>query len=259
MARVRLLVVAAAAVLAVGSFVPSYAQVNSDRARKALTTPIKELNVENVPMSRVIDHLRAFSGANIVVNWKVLETAGIAKDTPITLNVRERTLRKMLRLVLDQAGTSALLVFNVSDNVIEVTTQEDADRKMITKVYVVDDLVMTNNNPSPPPQIDLNSATRSGTTSGGSGGGMGIGGGGGGGGIFKEDTVASNNDDSPQKRGDDLAKMIRDIIRPNIWKENGGECSVVFFSGKLIVTAPQSVHEAIGGPVAPEGGQRFGL
>lgn len=257
MARVRLLVVAAAAVLAVGSFVPSYAQVNSDRARKALTTPIKELSVENVPMSRVVDHLREFSGANIVVNWKVLESAGIAKDTPITLNVRELTLRKMLRLVLDQAGTTSLLVFNVSDNVIEVTTQEDADRKMITKVYVVDDLVMTNNNPSPPPQIDLNSATRSGTTSGGNGGGMGISGGGGG--IFKEEPVANNNDDSPQKRGDDLAKMIRDIVRPNIWKENGGNASIVYFSGKLIVTAPQSVHEAIGGPVAPEGGQRFGM
>jgi hypothetical protein len=31
--------------------------------------------------------------------------------------------------------------------------------------------------------------------------------------------------------------------------QNGGKGTIRFFNGNLIVTAPRSVHEAIGGPV----------
>ena len=49
--------------------------------------------------------------------------------------------RKMLQLALDQASPNAQLVYMVDENVIQVTTQEDADKQMITKGCVVDDLV----------------------------------------------------------------------------------------------------------------------
>jgi hypothetical protein len=48
---------------------------------------------------------------------------------------------------------------------------------------------------------------------------------------------------------DSLVKLIMDTIRPEIWKENGGNSTIRFFQGNLIVTAPLSVQEAIGGPV----------
>jgi hypothetical protein len=34
-----------------------------------------------------------------------------------------------------------------------------------------------------------------------------------------------------------------------VWRQNGGPASIRFFNGTLIVTAPRSVHEAIGGPL----------
>jgi hypothetical protein len=49
------------------------------------------------------------------------------------------------------------------------------------------------------------------------------------------------------ERADQLVEMIREIIRPEIWKENGGPASIRYFNGQLIVTAPKSIHEAIGG------------
>jgi hypothetical protein len=47
----------------------------------------------------------------------------------------------------------------------------------------------------------------------------------------------------------ELVDLIRETVVPSIWVENGGKATIRFFSGNLIVTAPRSVHEAIGGPV----------
>jgi hypothetical protein len=75
------------------------------------------------------------------------------------------------------------------------------------------------------------------------GGGGGFGGGSGGGGLTQEKIRTK------QERADDLVTLIRETIRPEIWKENGGTAAVRYYNGNLIVTAPRSVHEAIGGPV----------
>ncbi len=223
-------------------------------ARRALSTNVTELKVDNIALSKVVDFLKDVSGTNIVVNWKVLEGAGVAKDTPISLEVRELTLRKMMRLVLDQASPSSVLVFNVDANVIEVTTQEDADKVMIIKVYDVEDLVMTDNSQVTPPTMDLKTSTTGGTMSGQSGGG-----GGATGSIFTTTETAADGGDTKEKRGADLASLVRDVVRPQSWVENGGHASIKYSNGKLIVNAPASVHEAIGGPVNTGAAQRFGM
>ncbi|MCL2647701.1 MAG: hypothetical protein FWD61_11945 [Phycisphaerales bacterium] len=227
-------------------------------ARTALGQTIHELNVDAIALERVINFLRDVSGTNIIVDWKVLEAAGVNKQTPISLQVRELTLRKMLQLVLDQASPQTQLVFSVDSNVLEITSQEEADKVLITKVYIVDDLVMPNNHKVTPPSFNLSDITKGGTTSGGSGGGTSSNSNSS---LFTDTSSTSSGGeaDTSEKRGADLVSLIRDVIRPSIWKENGGTASIKYFSGKLVVTAPVSVHEAIGGPVAPEGGQRFGM
>lgn len=228
-------------------------------ARLALGQPLRELSVDNVSLERVLNYLRDTSGANVVVNWRVLEEqANVTRETPITLSVREVSLRKVLRLVLDQASPEVPLVFPVESNVISVTTEQEADKNMITRVYIVDDLVMTNNNPAPPPSMNLQTVTSSGTTSGGTTGSTV---GGGTGSLFEPAQAAGGNtqEDTPQQRGNDLVTLIQEVVRPTIWRANGGTASIRYFNGKLIVTAPVSVQEAIGGPAAPEGGQRLGM
>ena len=42
--------------------------------------------------------------------------------------------------------------------------------------------------------------------------------------------------------------MIRETIRPDVWREAGGPASIRYYNGNLIVTAPRSVQEALGGP-----------
>ncbi len=216
-------------------------------ARAALSTQVPDLYVDGMALSKVIDYLRDATNCNLVVNWKVLEAANVTKDTTITLNVRDLSLRKLMRLVLEQASPTVPLTWTVDSNVITVTSAEEADKIMVTRVYVVDDLIMSDNDPGPPPVINLQTVTQNGVTQGGqAGGGQGALGGGGGG-FFGNATSNTTPQPTAKERGEELVKMIEAVVRPDIWRDNGGTCSIRFFSGKLIVTAPESVQQMIGG------------
>ena len=95
------------------------------------------------------------------------------------------------------------------------------------------------------PTFDLGESLRSSGNGGGSGGA----GGAGGGSLFED-----QNQDRPattkQERGEALAKLIRESIEPTIWAEAGGESSIRYFNGRLVVNAPKYVHRQIGIPVS---------
>jgi hypothetical protein len=95
-----------------------------------------------------------------------------------------------------------------------------------------------------PPRFDLQQATATAT-------GTSTANGGGGGGqqtsIFTGD---SNNDtttkETPDQRAQKLVDLIEASVRPDIWSEKGGPASIKYFDGRLIITAPQVVLDAIG-------------
>ena len=65
-----------------------------DRAVQAqLDRPLPELQFDGVGFSDVIDFLRDVSGANIFVNWKSLEAAGVDRNAPVTARLR-KAIRK---------------------------------------------------------------------------------------------------------------------------------------------------------------------
>lgn len=53
----------------------------------------------------------------------------------------------------------------------------------------------------------------------------------------------------PAIKAQELIDLIMETVYPDIWLENGGKATIRFFKGNLVVTAPRSVHEAIGGPL----------
>ena len=214
--------------------------------RAALEKDLPEIKMDGVALVDVIEFLRDASGANLNVNWRALEQNGVSKDTPVSIRLRNVSLRRVLSLLLDQAG-SGLLTFYSEDNVIEVTTREIADSKMITRIYPVADLLMDIPD-FEGPSLSLGNNNNNGGNGGGNGN---NGGGGGSGGIFN--TQNSNKDEEKGKtreeRAQDLVDLITTILFPNVWQVNGGKASIRFFNGNLIVTAPASVHEALGGPL----------
>ena len=169
---------------------------------------------------------------------------GVSKNAPVTMQVRGLTLRKVLQLALDQGSPNTPLSIDVDQNVIEVTTQEAADRKLVTRTYSVADLLVQPSNVAPP-YLSLQQAAQQGSS------------GGGGGTSLFQDQGPQQQASGPQP-ADQLIAVIKSMVRPTIWQDNGGTASISIFQGQLIVTAPISVHHAIAG--SPESsGERYGF
>src|SRR5260221_9616951 len=145
---------------------------------------VPEVKFQGSTLKDSFDFLRDVSGANIHVNWRALEAAGVTGDTQVNVRLRDVPLRKVLNVLLNESGVG-LLTYYTSEGVIEVTTAELADKEMITRVYPVEDLIMEVPDFDNAPSFSLSDQSGSGGGGGGrggSGGGGGRGGRGGGGG-----------------------------------------------------------------------------
>jgi protein involved in polysaccharide export with SLBB domain len=97
---------------------------------KLLRKRIPEVRLQGTPLSDVIDFLRDTTGANIFVNWKVLEGVGIERNAPVTLRFRDVSFDKVLRLVLEEVGGgNVALAYIAEENVITISTEEDLARE----------------------------------------------------------------------------------------------------------------------------------
>jgi hypothetical protein len=262
------LVLGALLILAEGAFAAS----GNAQARVSLNRSLPAINFTNVTLREAIDFLRDVSGANFHVNWKAIEATGVTPDSPINIKLRQVTLRKVLQLLLSEAAGGPGLTFYLDEGVIEVTTAEIADAQMFTIVYPVQDLLIEPPDFTAPPDFDLSSNSGGGGGGGRSGGGGGGGrsgggggggggrgggggggrGGGGGGGSNYGGSSNSSSSGAPRDKNakpTELVTLITETVSPTAWVQNGGKASIRFFNGNLIITAPRSIHEAIGGPI----------
>jgi hypothetical protein len=87
---------------------------------------LPEINFSGQALDDVIDFLRDVSGANIFVEWKMLDAAGIAKAAPVTLRLKDVKFRVALGLLLESISTEkARAEFTFEDGTILITTAED--------------------------------------------------------------------------------------------------------------------------------------
>jgi protein involved in polysaccharide export with SLBB domain/beta-lactamase regulating signal transducer with metallopeptidase domain len=97
------------------------------KTKATLDRELPEVNFEAVALGDAIDFLRDISGANLFVNWKSLEAAGLDKNTPVTLRVRNVSFGKVLDLLLQSAGGSDVkLAYTVDQGVISISAVPSA-------------------------------------------------------------------------------------------------------------------------------------
>ena len=142
-----------------------FKELNNKATMEFIETPLKD----------AIQILKDTHGIPIELDVKKLEEAGVNIDTPVTKNLSGITLRSALRLLLNDLE----LTYVVRDEVLLITTPEEAESQLITKVYPVGDLVV-------PIGINSNMFGLGGVggLNGAGGGGGGFGGGFGGGGMM---------------------------------------------------------------------------
>jgi len=91
-----------------------------------LDRKIPEINFTGQGLADVLDFMRDVSGANIFVNWRALEAAGIAKDAKVDLQLKDVKLRDSLQSILDKAAAAAgKATFTVADGIIFISTPVD--------------------------------------------------------------------------------------------------------------------------------------
>ncbi len=104
--------------------------------RKALDTTVS-IEVEEQPLAKVINDLSQKANVQIVFDEKALTESAVATDTPITKSTKDLPLRDTLDLVLRPVQLTHI----IRDEVLMITSQTEAENRLVTRLYPVQDLV----------------------------------------------------------------------------------------------------------------------
>lgn len=96
-----------------------------------------EIEFRKTPLQDVVDHLSELHKIKIQLDKTVLEEVGIGADTPVTKRLNNVSLRAALRLMLRDLE----LTYVIDDEVLLITTPDEAETRLTTKFYPVADLV----------------------------------------------------------------------------------------------------------------------
>ena len=125
-----------------------------------LDRKLPEVHFDAVAFVEVIDFLRDVTGANIFVNWRSLEAAGIDRSAPVTMRMRNVSFSTVLRLLLDSTAPG-MLRHDIDGGVIIISANPELTVQMnpmtgmpaanpgvaaspsVTRVYEVRDLLGT--------------------------------------------------------------------------------------------------------------------
>ena len=112
---------------------------------EALAKPT-QLEFHETPLSDVVEWLKDQHGIEIQLDNKAISDVGIGTDTPITKRLKGVSLRSALNLMLNELN----LTWTIQDEMLLITTPEEADCMLTTKVYDVADLVACRNSKDDP-------------------------------------------------------------------------------------------------------------
>jgi hypothetical protein len=214
-----------------------------------------DANFSEVPLGDVLTYIRDATGIQFVVRTKKLEEAAVTPDVPVNAKLKQVRVSTLLDLLLADLE----LTYVERDDLIFITTPEDAEATLVVRVYDCRDLLSMDAPPGadkfigPPPAKEMrggmfaiedpaNGIANSGPPAGPpSAGGMGgIGGfmGGGGSGLAR-----------PVSEHDVRAERLMDILTTNVdtdsWQETGGPGSISEYNGLIVVTQTAQTHKKV--------------
>ena len=225
---------------------PERGDNKDDRAVQAqLDRTLPDVKFDGVGFSDVIDFLRDVNGANIFVNWKALEGAGIDKNAP---GHRQPVQRQVLQGPATSSSTASAAATPSSATPSTTAsspsaTSDDLAKNIVTRVYDIRDLIINIPDFTDAPDFDLNSTSNSQSQSrkaaagsaaaaaAAAGGGDGLFGGSGAG------TTARKPARPATELVDDITKLITETVASDSWKDTGGSVGAIQeLQGQLIVT-----------------------
>lgn len=103
---------------------------------RALVKPVKFAFVDT-PLTGVVEFIQDQFKVRVLLDRKSLEDAGVAVDTPVTIQVQDVTLKSGLNLILRPFK----LAWIIRDETLIITSADEAEAHLVVRVYQVRDLV----------------------------------------------------------------------------------------------------------------------
>ncbi|MBI1367987.1 MAG: hypothetical protein GC162_04970 [Planctomycetes bacterium] len=218
----------------------------NQRVGSSLNAGIAKAPFGEMSARQAFDWLATVSGLPLVINWEKLGEEGIDEKQNVTLPVgADITVARALDMLVKQIAVDNNLLWEPTPWYVEILTKNQANLRTTVITYPIGDLLHVVPQFDNAPDFDLTAITNS---SGGS-----KGGGSGSGDLFGDTSNDKGKDQTAKEKGEELARIIRDTIEPDLWRANGGNvCSITYFDRSLIIRAPAYVHRQIGGiPAMP--------
>jgi len=117
----------------------SYAGEEGAAAPAVLKRRLPKAMVVRGPFREVIDLVR--QSGNVFVNWRALNAAAVNGGALVSADLSELTLADALDRILPQVSTEPALAYDVDEDVITISTAEDLNRNVATRVYDARDLL----------------------------------------------------------------------------------------------------------------------
>ena len=107
------------------------------RIQSALDSKTTQTFVE-VSLSEAIQTLSETHGIPAIIDHRGLEDIGLDAEAGVTIDMKNMSLRGFLRLMLRDLD----LTYMVRDEYLEITTLEEAENRLITKMYLMPDAIV---------------------------------------------------------------------------------------------------------------------
>lgn len=179
----------------------------SERIQQVLREPLNTLGLEfqGAPLAEVVNFLRDDYNIEVQIDAAALDDLGISTDEHISVNLRNISLGAALRIMLRPLE----LTYVISDEVLLITTEEEALTRLQVAVYPVGDVL----------------AVKAG---------------------YEKDPTTDNELRRPEDI-DALTDLIVSTVASDTWVVNGGPEAEIrtMQPGLLVVSQTQDVHEQI--------------
>ena len=97
---------------------------------ESLNRMMPEINFNQIAVRDAVEFLKDITTIPIEVNWNAVEKAGIKKASPTTIRIKNLSLRRTLRLLLDDVGGDGeKLDYVIDGDHILISTREDLLKK----------------------------------------------------------------------------------------------------------------------------------
>jgi hypothetical protein len=120
----------------------SYAAANAaaERIELALDQKLKaSLSEVEAPLNQILTVISEDYEIPIIFDTAALDAVAASPEVEVSIEIANISLRSALDLILKNAGED--LTYIIDKEVLLITTQEEAEKRLEVRVYVVDDLV----------------------------------------------------------------------------------------------------------------------